>query len=91
MLAVLVAAGSLRAAPADGCPRTIYLSTGDHQDLLWTPLDSKVSIETAFTTLRDLYQAERIWWRGGQDEVWGKQFVLRPENRPFDRAWKWWK
>jgi HEAT repeat protein len=81
----------LCAAPADGNPRTVYLSTGDNQDLLWPPLDSKVSIETMFDTLQRLYQVERILWRGGQDEVWGNQFVLRPENRSFAALWSWWR
>ena len=79
------------AGPEDGNPRTVYLSTGDSQDLLWPPLDSKASIEAMFTTLRKLYDVERIWWRGGQDEVWANQFVLRSENRPYDLVWRWWK
>lgn len=91
LLAVLVLARPLGAAPMDGNPRTVYLSTGDSQDLLWPPLDSKVSIETMFDTLKGLYQVDRIFWRGGQDEVWGHQFVLRPENRSFDVLWRWWR
>lgn len=92
LLAVLATAGPrLVAAPADGCPRTVYFSTGDNQDLLWVPLDSKASIDAAFTTLRDRYQVERIWWRGGQDEVWAREFVFRPGNRTYDRVWEWWK
>src|SRR5262245_29474497 len=84
-------APALQADPADGCPRTAYLSTGDHQDLLWVPLDSAASIDTAFTTLRQRFQVDRIWWRGGQDEVWAKEFVFRPENRHYDHIWKWWR
>jgi len=34
---------------------------------------------------------DRIWWRGGQDEVWGKQFVIREQNRMFWRIWEWWR
>lgn len=79
------------AEPVDGCPRTVYFTTGDHQDLLWVPLDSSGSIDAAFTTLRDCYQVERIWWRGGQDEVWARQFVFRPENRLYDLIWQWWR
>ena len=60
---LMVGATELHAEPADGCPRTVYFSTGDHQDLLWVPLDSAASIDAAFTTLRDRYQVERIWWR----------------------------
>jgi hypothetical protein len=82
------AAGPL---PADGHPRTVYFSVGDNQDLLWLPLDSQVSIETALDVLHDLYRVDRVWWRGGQEEIWGKEFVFRPENRLFDRLWRWWK
>ena len=77
--------------PPDGHPRTAYFSVGDNQDLLGLPLDSKVSIETAFDALHDGYQVERIWWRGAQQEIWGKNFVFRPENRLFDCIWKWWR
>ena len=55
------------------------------------PLDSRTSIATAFETLQQQWQVERIWWRGGQDEVWGKQFVIRPENRQFAKIWDWWR
>src|ERR1044071_3669055 len=71
--------------------RTIYFSVGDNQDLLWLPLDSKASVEAAFDTLRSQYKAARIWWRGGQDEVWGNQFVIREQNRFYSRVWDWWR
>ena len=78
--------------PPDGNPRTVYLSTGDNQHLLnFPPLDSRTTIETAFEALQKNYQVSRIWWRGGQDEVWGKQFVLRKANRFFANIWQWWK
>ena len=82
----------LRAAsPDDGNPRTVYLSTGDNQDVLeFAPLDSAATVEAAFDALKR-YRVSRIWWRGGQDEIWGKQFVIREENRIFWRIWEWWK
>jgi len=64
-------------------PRTTYFTVGDSQDLLWTPLESKASIEDVFEVLHDRYRVSRVWWRGGQDEVWGKQFVLREQNRRY--------
>jgi hypothetical protein len=80
------------AEPADGNPRTVYFTTGDAQDLLeFPPLDSRTAIATAFATLQEQWQVERIWWRGGQDEVWGRKFVIRPENRYFARIWDWWR
>ena len=96
LLVVALAHGESSAAPAavappDGNPRTAYFSVGDNQDLLWLPFDSQLSVETAFDALRDRYRVERIWWRGGQVEFWGREFVFRPENRWFDRLWRWWK
>lgn len=77
--------------PSDGNPRTVYLSTGDNQDVLeFAPLDSEATVNAAFDALQR-YRVNRIWWRGGQDEVWGKQFVIRKENRMFWRIWEWWK
>jgi hypothetical protein len=80
------------AAPPDGNPRAVYFTVGDAQDLLeFPPLDSKTSIAACFETLKEQWQVERIWWRGGQDEIWGEQFVIRPENRIFAKVWDWWR
>ncbi|MBC8289124.1 MAG: HEAT repeat domain-containing protein, partial [Planctomycetes bacterium] len=80
-----------RRMPVDGNPRTVYLSTGDNQDVLaFAPLDSIATVEAAFDALKQ-YRVDRIWWRGGQDEIWGKQFLIRKENRMFWRIWEWWK
>ena len=78
-------------SPPDGNPRTVYLSTGDNQDVLeFSPLDSPATVHAFFDALQ-MYGVDRIWWRGGQDEVWGKEFVIREENRIFARIWDWWK
>jgi hypothetical protein len=80
------------AEPPDGNPRTVYFTVGDTQELLdFPPLDSRASIAMAFETLQQQWQVERIWWRGGQDEIWGKQFMIRPENRQFAKTWDWWR
>lgn len=77
--------------PDDGNPRTVYVSTGDNQDVLqFSPLDSVATVEAYFDSLKR-YKVNRVWWRGGQDEIWGKQFVIRKENRMFWRIWEWWK
>jgi hypothetical protein len=55
------------------------------------PLDSQDSIAACFEALREQWQMDRVWWRGGQDEIWGEQFVIRPENRLFARIWDWWR
>lgn len=80
------------AEPPDGNPRTVYFTVGDAQDLLeFPPMDSRTSIATVFETLQEQWQASRIWWRGGQDEIWGEQFAIRPENRLFAKIWDWWR
>ena len=57
------------AEPPDGNPRTVYFTVGDTQELLdFPPLDSRASIATAFETLQQQWQIERIWWRGGQEK-----------------------
>jgi HEAT repeat protein len=90
-VALLCAAVGAEPADATAHPRTVYFTTGDHQDLLGLPLDSNATVEAAFEAIRKLYHVRRVWWRGGQDEVWGKEFIIRPENRIFDRTWDWWK
>src|SRR5260221_8920867 len=70
-------------------PQTVYFTVGDAQDLLYTPLESKASIEAGFDVLDERYHTARVWWRGGQDEVWGNQFVLREQNRYYWRVWEW--
>lgn len=78
--------------PIDGHPRTIYFTTGDNQDLVtFPPLDSEETVAAAMAACRENFHATRIWWRGGQDEIWGEEFVLRPENRIFARVWDWWR
>ena len=72
-------------------PLTVYFTVGDAQDLLYTPLESKASIEAVFDVLHERYHTARVWWRGGQDEVWGNQFVLREQNRYYWRVWEWWR
>ena len=60
-----VGAAQAAATRPDGNPRTAYFSVGDNQDLLWLPIDSRASVETAFDALRDRYRIERVWCRGG--------------------------
>ncbi len=90
---VAVHGATVSAAPNEDAlrhPRTVYLTVGDYQDLPYTPLDSKPSIDAAFDVMHRLYDVKRVWWRGGQDEVWGKQFVIRNQSRRYDRLWNWW-
>ncbi len=89
----LLSVGVLDAGePVDGNPRTVYFTVGDNQDLItMPPLDSAASVEAAFVAIREQFHADRVWWRGGQDEIWGEEFVIRPENRIFARIWDWWR
>ena len=93
ILLILTFAGCRRhpRPPEDSNPRTVYFTVGDNQDLLGLPLDSAASIEATFDVLRGPYRVSRVWWRGGQDEIWGNQFVIRPENRLYARIWDWWR
>ncbi|MBL8848063.1 MAG: HEAT repeat domain-containing protein [Planctomycetaceae bacterium] len=91
-LAVGISTLGRAAGPADGNPRTVYFTVGDAQDLLeFPPMDSRTSIATLMETLDEQWHMERIWWRGGQDEIWGEEFVIRPENRLFAKIWGWWR
>src|SRR2546427_10502821 len=75
-----------RAEDVNRNPQTVYFTVGDAQDLLYTPLESKASIEAVFDVLHERYHTARVWWRGGQGEVWGNQFVLREQNRYYWRG-----
>lgn len=87
-----VAGDAPRNERSDGNPRTAYLSVPDHQDLLdWFPLDSPATIDAVFDAFRDRLQVKRVWWRGGQAEVWGKECFYRLDNRVYQLIWKWWK
>ena len=92
LLLILTSGPSHTAEPLDGNPRTVYFTVGDAQDLLeFPPLDSRTSISAVFETLQQQWQVERVWWRGGQDEIWGEEFVIRPESRQFAKVWDWWR
>ena len=52
--------GPLVAINAAANPQTIYFSVGDAQDLLYTPLESKASIESVFDVLHEKYKLHRV-------------------------------
>ncbi|MCC6424533.1 MAG: HEAT repeat domain-containing protein [Phycisphaerales bacterium] len=68
---------------------TAEISTGDNQWMLWLPMDSQAAIESAFEVLSRDFHVNRIWWRGGQDELWLRNFTFRPANRFYDELWGW--
>jgi len=75
--------------PTNNLPNTAYISTADNQWALWTPMDSKATIEAAFETLAKDYHVNRIWWRGGQDEMWLRHHRFREGNTFYFRMWQW--
>ena len=86
----------LIAADAPGV--TAYISTGDNQWVLWLPMDSKASIDTAIDTAARDFHVTRLWWRGGGDEAnlttpssEGLNVVLRPANHFFWAMFQWTK
>ena len=92
-LITIAAVQVMAAGPSEDAvtnPRTVYFTVGDYQDLPYTPLDSEASITAAFDVMSRLYDVKRVWWRGGQDEVWGKEFLIRDQSRRYARLWEWW-
>jgi HEAT repeat protein len=77
---------------------TAYISTGDNQWVLWLPMDSKASIDTAIDTAARDFHVTRLWWRGGGDEAnlntlhsEGLNILLRPSNHFFSAMFRWTK
>lgn len=57
--------------PCDGNPRTVYLSTGDNQDVLeFAPLDSEATVKATFDAFQR-YRVHRIWWRADKTRSGG--------------------
>lgn len=82
--------GPAMAQPA-GRPLYAFVSTADH---LWLgeafPLDSPATIEAFFDWLQG-YGVKRVYWRGGQDQLWLKHYHFRPETPLFYSFWKKWR
>jgi HEAT repeat protein len=83
---------------ADTAGVTAYVSTGDNQWVLWLPMDSKASIDTAIDTAARDFHVTRLWWRGGGDEAnlttsrsEGLNILLRPSNHFFWAMFQWTK
>ncbi|MBN2455735.1 MAG: HEAT repeat domain-containing protein [Sedimentisphaerales bacterium] len=90
ILAVLFAAAGLCGAQsAAEPPRTEIISTADGQWVLWLPMDTYLGVETAIDTLAKDFNVNRIWWRGGQDDMWLENIEFRPANRFYYYYWDW--
>lgn len=74
VLNVILSYGSVR---NDSIPIKLYAfcGTGDH---LWStnkePVDSKATIEAMIEWMSETYDIKRLYWRGGQEDIWLKNF-----------------
>jgi hypothetical protein len=64
---------------------------GDNQWVSdWPPIDSPATVEALFEWLSRTYGVRRVYWRGEQDRMWLRNYLLRPENPlyfDFYRSW----
>lgn len=70
---------------------TAYISTADNQWMLTLPMDSRASVEMAFTVMNRDFGVDRVFWRGAQDEFWFHSFTFREDNRFFFELWAWFR
>jgi hypothetical protein len=75
--------------PASEPPRTEIISTGDNEWMLWLPMDTRLGVETAIDTIARDFNVNRIWWRGGQDDMWLDDNEFRATNRFYYYYWDW--
>lgn len=78
------------AAQTPDNPITAYFSTGDNQWLLWLPMDSAESVTLAIDTIAKDFHVQRLWWRGGQDDLLYHNAHVRPDNRLYYKGTEWW-
>ena len=52
-------------------------------------MDSEATIEAALEALAANFNVDRVFWRGGQDEIWGETFEFRRQARRSWAAWDW--
>lgn len=80
VLNVTLSYGSLR---IDSIPTKLYAfcGTGDH---LWStdkePIDSKATVEAMIEWMSETYDIKRLYWRGGQEDIWLKNFKFGSES-----------
>jgi len=68
----------------------VFCGTGDH---LWVaedePVDSPATIEAMFDWMRETYNVNRIYWRGGQMHLWDSYYKIGAEE-PETYYWTQW-
>src|SRR5690606_38142818 len=68
----------------------VYCGTGDHfWDYKKEPLDSKAAIISMLEWTSATYNAKRIYWRGGQEELMTQTFKFGKESVQHYDYYKW--
>ncbi len=72
-------------------PVYVFCGTGDN---LWVydkePVDSRETIDAMFDWMSQTYQMKRMYWRGGQEDMWQRHFHMGKEtvmNYDYDMNW----
>jgi hypothetical protein len=69
----------------------VFCGTGDH---LWShkvePVDSPATLAALCEWLTETYQVKRLYWRGGQDDIWHRDF-RRVSHDPAIYDWVQWE
>jgi len=71
-------------------PLHVFCGTGDH---LWArerePVDSPATIEALVAWLHGTYGVSRLYWRGGQGDLWDRTMKVGPESVPQHDWFQW--
>ena len=71
-------------------PLYVYCGTGDH---LWPwdrePVDSAATIDAMFDWMARTYGVRRMYWRGGQQEIWAEEYQVSPVAPQSYDWWQW--
>ncbi len=90
LAAIIVLAGSATALADQPRPLYVYCGTGDH---LWPwdkePVDSAATIAAMFDWMQKSYGVTRMYWRGGQQEIWAEDYQVG-KVAPLSYDWTAW-
>jgi len=86
-IAVLCSQATAQAGPAR---LYVYCGTGDH---LWPwerePVDSPATVDAMFDWMARTYGVTRMYWRGGQQEIWAANYQVG-QTHPLSYDWTAW-
>ena len=88
------AAGGAQGEPTDpalpGEQVDVYFSPGSNDgNASLPPLQSQANIESLFEVAQKVFGANRVFWRGIQDEHYVRGQLFRPENFVNFEYWEW--